>query len=103
MNYHFSNGGVGQKIESHGEVTNYGVADAAVVGSILPYIGDPLPNIQYVQHTNWCSCCYHVYPTKSAREQVIDEILTKMADAVSKDDFKQAKKLAQLAKAVKEL
>lgn len=90
------------KVETVGEITNYGVADSVAVGSI-PYIGDPISTVQYHYHTNWCSCCYHVCSTKSAREQVIDEILTKMADAVSKDDFKQAKKLAQLAKAVKEL
>jgi len=95
MNYQFSNGSVDQAIN--------GVADSVVVGSILPYIGDPLPNIQYVYHINWCSCCHYVGTVKSAREQVIDEILTKMADAVSKDDFKKAKQLAQLAKQVKEL
>jgi len=67
--------------------------------SMPPVVGD----IQYHYHTSWCSCCFHSHPVKSAREQVIDEILTKMAEAVSKDDFKQAKKLAQLAKAVKEL
>ncbi len=98
MNYQFSNDGGGQKIESHGEVISYGTVDSA---SIIPYVGDPIPTIGYF-HTNCCSC-YHVYPTKSAREQVIDEILTKMAEAVSKDDFKTAKTLAQLAKAVKEL
>lgn len=100
MNYQFSNDGNGQIIESHGEVISYGSADSC---SILPYIGDPIPTPQYVFHTNWCSCCYRVGTVKSAREQVIDEILTKMADAVSKDDFKTAKVLAQLAKAVKEL
>lgn len=76
----------GTKTETYGEIASYGSA------------------IGYMQWHYPCTCsCYHLYPTKSAREQVIDEILTKMADAVSKDDFKQAKKFAQLAKAVKEL
>lgn len=62
--------------------------------------------IGYVQtadatlYNSWICSCYHV---KSAREKVIDEILTKMADAVFKEDFKTAKVLAQLAKSVKEL
>lgn len=83
-------------IQTHGEVTSWGVADSAVIGTEM------MPKIGYF-HSGCCCCCYHVSPVKSAREQVIDEILTKMAEAVSKDDFKQAKKFAQLAKAIKEL
>ena len=43
------------------------------------------------------------YCTKSAREQVQDEILAKMADAIERNDLKKAKELAKLAKAIKEL
>lgn len=86
-------------VKTYGEVTNYGVADSVAIGT------DSVPTIGYFQ-TNWCGCCcshYHLSPIKSAREQVIEEIMTKMADAVSKDDLKTAKQLAQLAKQVKEL
>jgi hypothetical protein len=86
-------------VKNYGDVISYGVADSVAIGTEI------MPTIGYLQ-THWCSCCcshYHLTPTKSAREQVIEEIMTKMAEAVSKDDFKQAKKLAQLAKAVKEL
>lgn len=79
-----------------GEVTSYGSVDSVAIGT---------PTIGYFQ-THWCGCCcshYHLTPTKSAREQVIEEIMAKMADAVSKDDLKTAKQLAQLAKQVKEL
>jgi hypothetical protein len=88
--------GDASNFQNGGEVTSYGTVDSVAIGT---------PTIGYLQ-THWCGCyCshYHVAPVKSAREQVIEEIMTKMADAVSKDDFKQAKKLAQLAKAVKEL
>ena len=50
------------------------------------------------------SCSWpYAYPTKSAREQVQDEILTKMAAAIESDDLKKAKELVKLAKALKEL
>ena len=58
----------------------------------------PEPTIGYMQTTPW-----YVYPTKSAREQVQDEILTKMAEAIEGDDLKKAKELVKLAKALKEL
>jgi hypothetical protein len=82
-------------VKNYDDVTSYGVAAGTEI----------MPTIGYFQ-THWCSCCcshYHLTPTKSAREQVIEEIMTKMADAVSKDNFKKAKQLAQLAKQVKEL
>jgi len=56
------------------------------------------PTIGYVELTPWYS-----YPTKSAREQVQDEILAKMAAAIEIDDLKKAKELVKLAKALKEL
>lgn len=80
-----------------------------VGGSSVFYVGDPLPEqpensfqIQTTSNWPWCGC-YHYVPTKSAREQVQDEILTKMAEAVERNDLKEAKKLVELAKALKEL
>ena len=45
----------------------------------------------------------YTYPTKSAREQVQDEILMKMAQAIEGDDLEKARELVKLAKALKEL
>lgn len=45
----------------------------------------------------------YTYPTKSAREQVQDEILTKIAQAIEGDDLEKARELVKLAKALKEL
>jgi hypothetical protein len=45
----------------------------------------------------------YTYPTKSAREQVQDEILMKIAVAIESDDLEKAKELVKLAKAIKEL
>jgi len=69
------------------------------------YVGDPLPeqpaNNFTITTTPWTYGCWHV--TKSAREQVQEEILTKMAEAIEGDDLKKARKLVKLAKALKEL
>jgi hypothetical protein len=44
------------------------------------------------------------YPeAKSAREQVQEEILSKVAQAIGSDDLAKAKELLALAKALKEL
>lgn len=75
-----------QLVQDCSEVSSYGI------------IGDQPPVVNYMQTTPW-----YVYPTKSAREQVQDEILTKMATAIEANDLKQAKKLVELAKALKEL
>ena len=56
------------------------------------------PTIGYIESTPW-----YTYPIKSAREQVQDEILTKMAEAIESDDLKKAKELVKLAQALKEL
>lgn len=45
----------------------------------------------------------YTYPTKTAREQVQEEILTKMSEAIKSEDLKRAKELVALAKAIKEL
>lgn len=84
--------------QDYGEVTSYGIGDSTGIVNTMPTIGYLQTNV-----CGWCCSHYHIAPVKSAREQVIEEIMTKMADAVSKEDFKQAKTLAQLAKAVKEL
>ncbi len=78
----------GTPVESFGEQYSYGVVDNCI----------PEPSINYMQTTPW-----YVYPTKSAREQVQDEILTKMAEAIEGDDLKKARELVKLAKALKEL
>ena len=44
-----------------------------------------------------------IWNNKTPREQVCDEIMMKMVEAIESDDLKQAKKLAKLAKAIKEL
>ena len=83
-------------VETIGDVQTYG-------GGY--YVGDPIPEQpanQFSISTAYPYCsCWHV--TKSAREQVQDEILTKMAEAIEADDMKKAKKLVELAKALKEL
>ena len=61
------------------------------------YVGDPMPNANYFNTSNWTVS----YP--SAREQVQEEILTKVAEAIESDDLKKAKELLELAKALKEL
>ena len=71
-----------------GEVQSYGTVDNCILE----------PTIGYMQTTPW-----YVYPTKSPREQVQDEILTKMAAAIEKEDLKKARELVKLAKALKEL
>ncbi len=48
--------------------------------------------------TACCTCA-----VKSAREQVQDQILLKMVEAIDANDLKKAKELAKLAKALKEL
>ncbi len=62
--------------------------------------------VNYIQHDNnnftiqpWVQYTMG----KTAREQVQDEILIKMAQAIEIDDLKKAKELAKLAKAIKEL
>ena len=55
----------------------------------------PLPITQQITNAYWSN--------KTPREQVCDEIMLKMAEAIESDDLKQAKKLAKLAKAIKEL
>jgi hypothetical protein len=80
-------------------ITEHGVF---TVGDQYSYgIGDCTPESQmnYVQTYPWTWTC----PVKSAREQVQDEILIKMATAIEANDLKQAKKLVELAKALKEL
>lgn len=60
----------------------------------------------YMQHISPCDTVTSwqwYYPAKSAREQVQDEILTKVAAAIQADDLKKAKQLLELAKALKEL
>jgi excinuclease UvrABC nuclease subunit len=44
-----------------------------------------------------------LYFYKTAKEQVQDEILIKMARAIENNNLEQAKKLIELAKAIKEL
>lgn len=65
-------------------------------------ITEPQSRIGYVnvQNTNWPWYCCHM---KSAREQVQDEILVKMTEAIQANDFKRAEELVKLAKAIKEL
>lgn len=69
------------------------------------YVGDPQPESPVGNYTMTTTYPWHVcyYGQKSAREQVQDEILTKMADAIENDDLKKAKELIKLAKALKEL
>jgi hypothetical protein len=59
------------------------------------------PTVDYIQQVNWP--WYTFWPNKSAREQVQDEILSKIALAVESDDFEKAKELLALAKQLKEL
>ena len=55
------------------------------------------PAVNYMQ-TDW-----NFAQLKSAREQVQDEILTKVAAAIKGDDINKAKELLALAKQLKEL
>lgn len=61
--------------------------------SCIPY-GEYFNTFTYVQR----HCC-----DKSSREKVQDEILTKMAEAIEKNDLMKARQLVDLAKALKEL
>lgn len=62
-----------------------------------------LPQVNYVQNDHGTIWTYGYNCYKSAREQVQDEILTKVAQAVEEDDLKKAKQLLALAKQLKEL
>ena len=79
-----------------GEV--FDVSNVQTYGDVS-YVGDQPVNSIIVTNTN----PWYYTPIKSAREQVQDEILTKMAEAIERDDLKKAKELVKLAKALKEL
>lgn len=76
-------------------ITEYGVFTASDTYN-YGYV-DGLPE---GYNSNWL---YYTIPQKSAREQVQDEILVKMAKAIEADDLKKAKQLVALAKTLKEL
>jgi hypothetical protein len=65
-------------------------------------------DVNYVQCDSWgmnfnYPWTVSYYNVKSAREQVQDEILNKMSEAVEADDLKKVKELIKLAKQIKEL
>lgn len=69
---------------------------------------EPLGSVQITDQQNcvttWPNTwTYYSVPCKSAREQVQDEILMKVAEAVKNEDLKRANELLKLAKALKEL
>ena len=79
-------------VETIGNVQTYG------------YVGDPLPDQPVAHYINTIPNWTISYPYgPSAREQVQDEILTKVAEAIESDDLKKAKELLALAKTLKEL
>lgn len=57
-----------------------------------------IPSTTATTWTYACGCC-----NKSAREQVQDEILAKIAQAIATNNLKKAKELLELAKKLKEL
>jgi hypothetical protein len=80
-----------------------GVPQGESNGSVFPdQYGSVFPDqsCHYVQSMPWT---YVPYPTKSAREQVQDEILIKLAEAIEGNDLKKARQLIELAKTLKEL
>ncbi len=70
-----------QTVQTIGEVTSYGID---LGSNCTPQINNNI--------------CWTYSCSKSAREQVQEEILTKMAEAIEGDDLKKARELVKLAK-----
>jgi hypothetical protein len=87
-------------ITEHGVFSANGGCTPPLGNDYTPYIGDLVPNQpwQPLTNTTWV-----ITPSKSAREQVQEEILLKVKAAVEAEDLEKARELLELASKLKEL